>query len=428
MKRVLAVVVAALALMPTPARPADSSKDMKVQLPLTDGTYVSGTLESVDDQNITLKVGGESRQIPLEQVKPIGVYLAKKRIMRDDDARAHMQLGRFLLKHGEEGIARKELLKAVRIDPSLKEEAQKLLESGGASEPKGPQDEGPPKQAKPQPPKEQQAEKGKYAKATPAEIAATTKKADEYAAKAKTFAPALHLVESEHFRIFSAWPASRDGGLASVAEKMYRACCQQFEIDPKENIFAGKCPIYVFWEKKQFEEFSEAIGNSGHVKAAGYAGAGGGGFVYIVMNANRNYAPFCEILVHEGTHAFINRYTAMAHVPTWVHEGMADLVVSTVLTRSWAARKHRAAAMRAMRQNADIRHIFRTVRLDDYDYGLAQSLVRFMIIKDRRAFANFIELLKKRKSETEALQEAFGWTHDELVKNWKAAVPSMYGR
>ena len=62
----------------------------------------------------------------------------------------------------------------------------------------------------------------KVALADSARIATNRVLAFQYADRTqRTIVPTLHLVETEHFLIFTAWNPSHDASLADVAERMY---------------------------------------------------------------------------------------------------------------------------------------------------------------------------------------------------------------
>ena len=49
----------------------------------------------------------------------------------------------------------------------------------------------------------------------------------------------------------------------------------------------------------------------------------------------------------------------------------------------------------------------------------AQSLVRFLVARDRKAFVKFVHLMKQGKSEADALKEAYNLTREDLIRLWR---------
>ena len=263
----------------------------------------------------------------------------------------------------------------------------------------------------------------KFQLATPEEIEAFGKQAAAYAEQTrKTITANLHKLETRPFVIYSAWSRSNDRALAEICEKLYVALCRQFDVPPTANIWAGKCPVFVFWDKEHFRRFTTEVDEVGMTDAAGYQLHRSDGFGYIVLNRVSTRRRFFELLAHEGTHAFIARYLTNLPIPSWVNEGMAEYAAATLVKGSVAARRHVPAARKAVQANKDISHVFTKPAMSDFDYGICQSLVRYLIARDRKAFVRFFTRMKEGASQAEALQEAYGLTGGQLLAQWRAAV------
>jgi hypothetical protein len=100
---------------------------------------------------------------------------------------------------------------------------------------------------------------------------------------------------------------------------------------------------------------------------------------------------------------------------------MLALVPVAAVPGGGAARRYVEATGEAVRRNRDVSRIFQDVRLEDFDYGIAQSLVRYLLARDRKAFVRFIQLMKSGLDDAEALQQAFGLTREQLLGQWRRA-------
>lgn len=268
----------------------------------------------------------------------------------------------------------------------------------------------------------------KYKPVTNEQAAANRKRAIEMAEKTRTFAPNMHMVETAHFLIFTEWDRSNDRPLAEICERMYRALSLQFDVPLKQNIWAGKCPIFIFWEKLHFVRFTQEVDHTALDNVPGYNLQHRNGFCYIVMNRCEKREHFFELLIHEATHAFLGRYLTNQRIPTWVNEGLAEYMAATLVPGYDAEKRYKAANKEALKKNRDVRYVLKSTRLDYFGYGIAQSIVRFMIARDRRRFIRFIQLLKEGKKEDEALKLSYGLTQEQLVRGWEQAVTRIYGR
>jgi hypothetical protein len=253
-------------------------------------------------------------------------------------------------------------------------------------------------------------------------IEACRRRAQALADAAAEFVPKLHRVTTPHFDIWSPWDAAGDHKLARVCERMYAAMCRQFDIPPREKVWVGKCPVYIFGRVADYQRFCREVDPNGLPDAGGYCHWESNGFVYIVMNRCGTRKSFYELLVHEATHGFLSRYLSPRRIPKWVNEGLAEYMAGRMVPGCGAVRRVREATRQAARGRGDVMRIFREVRLEAFDYGLAQSLVQFMIAGDRKGFVKFITLLKQGKPEADALKEALGVSHEELAAAWRRAA------
>ena len=244
----------------------------------------------------------------------------------------------------------------------------------------------------------------------------------------------MHLVETEHFLIFSAWNPSNDRALAKVCEEMYEKLHQQFNISRTEPVWIGKCPIYIFWEPAHFLRFTAEVdrvsrSNSSASHADGYH-ATRGSFSHIVINGVRDFGAsqpeatrrFYEVLVHEGAHAFLNRYISSRSLSRWIEEGLADYMAATLVPMSEASRKHLEGARYGLRRPSAVSRLFEKTELSSIDYGIAQSLVRYLIQTNTDAFITFVQSMKQGTRESDALASAYGLSRSELVRNWSLFV------
>jgi hypothetical protein len=262
----------------------------------------------------------------------------------------------------------------------------------------------------------------KVTPASEAEIARNRNVAMAWFEKArKDICPEMHLVETRDFLIFSTWPHKDDAKLADSCEKMHAHLRQQFMMPRDQQVWAGKLPIYLLEDKQQYHRFTDEVDQRKSPEAGGYLSQQSDGFCHMVLNHVHSATYFYGLLVHEGTHAFLARYATTAALPTWLNEGLAEAMAAQLVPGCTAAARYLSATRAAVLRDIDPSPLFKTVELNELDYGLAQSLVRFLLARDRKAFIQLIKLLKVGTEESEALSRAYGLTREELVRQWKAA-------
>ncbi len=275
----------------------------------------------------------------------------------------------------------------------------------------------------------------RYQLPSPRDIKLAAATRDRWAREMKLIAPKTHKIETPHFFIYSAWAKSDDAKLKGIYEKLYAALCKQFDVKPTENIWIGKLSVYAFWEKRDFVKFSTQVAGVREEraeKAGGFAGHRGR-FQYVnlgpVMVNGMSKADartwFYEILVHESTHAFLARYISREDVPSWLGEGLAEMLSATFVPKGGSSRKMRAAHATVKNGKAES---FLSMMADEHipidrvSYGAAQSLTRFLVSKGKPKFTEFMYKIKSGVDGEKALQEVYGLTHEKLLQQWARRV------
>jgi hypothetical protein len=274
--------------------------------------------------------------------------------------------------------------------------------------------------------------KSKYPKANPEEFQSNRTRALAMAEKTRQeIVWTMHLVETPHFLIFSAWNWLNDAALANLCEAMYQKLSEQFDVPATESVWIGKCPVYLFWDPAHYARFITDVDqsratDSNMAHANGYH-ATKGHFSYIVINGVSQFGAtqemakirFYHVLVHEGTHAFMNRYISDESMPLWLEEGLADYVAASLVPQSDANRTYISASRSALRNPESVKRLLNQTRdLTATEYGIAQSLVRTLVEQDRIAMVRFVELIKHGESDEDAMEEAYHMSRAEFVRNW----------
>lgn len=334
-------------------------------------------------------------------------------------------MGNLLLKRGLDPLAELVFAQVVQEEKTLAKDIASLYEKNDIKQPTWLSQE--------QTPLDQR----RYILPTVKQVQANLKRAKAWGDKMKEIAPKTHLLETDHFLIYSAWAPSDDAKLKQIYERLYGTLCKQFDIPPHENIWIGKMPVYAFWEKPHYVSFCVGVANTSMLiaqRSAGFAGVQGD-FRYVClgpviiegMSKRRAQSWFFELLTHESTHAFLSRYISERHISSWLNEGIAETIASSLVPGSNAEYKLKTAHT-AIKHNrvpiSELLPIFIAdhIPLEGFYYGAAQSITRFLIQKDRKKFIRMVQLMKEGKSDEEALKEAYGMSFQSLLNEWLKAV------
>jgi len=266
----------------------------------------------------------------------------------------------------------------------------------------------------------------KIEKPTREQIKTNTEQAQAMGKKAAAIAPKMHLIETAHFYLYSGFDEKAEDKLfAETAEGMFKVLCKQFDIDPKEGVWAGKCPIYAFDTVEQFVKFCKLAGQENLIKAGGFCAYDNAGMVFMVLNKAAGKTQFYDLMVHEGTHAFLARYLTNGNLPAWVNEGLAEFMCSVIVKDSHANGLWKSATKQVINAKKDPSGVLKQVKLEAFDYGIAHSFVRFLIAKDAKTFGKFVVKLKEGTPEDDALKDLYKVDQTGFLRAWRGGVEKM---
>ncbi len=396
-----------------------------VDVMTSDGNKYHGELMRFAENNLFLKTDDRPTTIFWPNVIQFDVTTEKGSVADLSPAQRLMATGKVLLKLGFRQLAKIHFVRAIKKDFGFTETVKKLCRDARV----------------PFPPElvnsnlTGETEKPlRYVLPTPRQVTRADKRTKEWSKAAKKIAPAMHLIETAHFRIYSTRDESDDRTLAGMCEKLYQAMCKQFVIDLRENVWIGKLPMFIFQSKSNMVDFSADV-VKGLLEAdesvRGYAGHQpfeNAIYRYVVlgpvktkdMDKSRAQMLLHELLVHTSTHAFVSRFINDRAIASWVDEGLAEVMATKLISNTWAIQKLRSATQRATKHGRNIDGLFDTQEIPDdwFHYGVAQSLVRYLIGLSPKKFNRFIEMMKTGKSDAEALEAVYGMTRREMVVRW----------
>lgn len=266
----------------------------------------------------------------------------------------------------------------------------------------------------------------KYDKPTEAQIAAAMERAR---ARAKDVEQKLDVklveMETDHFLIFTNWDKREHGFLKKCVEQAYSAVSKNFDIPSKENIFVGKLPVFMFDNPKEFRQFGTEVDGFKDMPsgAAGYYRSRGDGSGHMVMpkplytDRTKKQAEemWAYVLTHEFTHAFVERYKGNGHIPTWLNEGLAEMVAAGLFPRDVKPIARQLASRVPLERIITDKHGFQGIEV----YPIGRTIVETLVLADRKKFLKMFEAIKDGEESVDALKAAYGWSVDDLEKAWK---------
>jgi hypothetical protein len=241
--------------------------------------------------------------------------------------------------------------------------------------------------------------------------------------------PGTRLYETDHFLFTSNMPPQEVEPYVRYLDAMYDWMCEFYGVPAGTRVWLGdKAPIFAFVERQQFIDFERHYYRVPAQELYGLCHQNSRGDVAIACFRGQNPHDFGQMLVHETSHGFIHRYKTKARLPSWVNEGMAELIGSEMVPRSDAVKRKELVALAMLKQQRSLGGNFFTAEsLDAWQYGAASSLNRFLLNADRKGYVRFIEGLKEGLDWPDALRQAYGGTPEQLVAQYgqRIGVPDL---
>ncbi len=258
---------------------------------------------------------------------------------------------------------------------------------------------------------------------TAEEHKAEEKKTRDKIEKIKGLYPNTALYETHEFLFVSDMPRDQVVPFAASLDKMYDMMCQMYGIKKGASVWKGKCLIVVFLRKADYVSFEEAFFQHTPPEfSQGLCNSSSDGEV--IMNCYRgdDVGHFAEMLVHETSHGFIHRYRTLQRLPSWANEGMAEWIAQSLVGYPGGVKLMREQAVRAMQQSHSLQGMFQEERINPIQYGMAAHLTDFLILKDKRKYAEWVTGMKEGKTWEESLKDAYGLTPAQLLSEFGQAI------
>lgn len=239
----------------------------------------------------------------------------------------------------------------------------------------------------------------------------------------------LQMVETTHYLLFSDADPRVTAQFAGWSEALYRSLLEQFALPALARVWDGKCVLVLFDERRHYEAYARRFDGHQTVHAGAYFavekhGEGEPSLVHLCVPIEGSDARrLQELFAHEGTHAFFELYKTAGRLPLWVHEGLAEYM-TTVNDASLRPAKW-AQALRVAQSREPIDAVFQApvgVELTLPQYGVAFTLVDYLLTAGRPKFKAFIDGLKDGQTADAALRAAYGFGLEELQGHWRLYV------
>ncbi len=386
-----------------------------VALRVAPGESIRGPLLRYDHHTLTVKTSKSERTMRWTDLVPGKAVSLRTQLIDKSKAKDWLALGEFAWALGVKEPAKNAFANATKMEPKLAGAVDRAQNQDAGWAIKG---------------SDKTGGVAKYQKPTPAEDAAAIAGAKEDAAKVEAqLKVRFKELQTAHFLIFTDWDPREYDFLKQNLENAYSAVSKQFELPVNQNIFLGKLPVYMFIHQKDFMDAAEQIDQFPLTKTvAGYYCGREDGTGHMRMwkpdtqggrNTREAEMLWAYVLTHEFTHAFVARYRTNRHIPTWLNEGIAEVIASSTFP---SARTGIYRTAREMADKGSIKSVFEEGLKKGEWYPVMRTLTETMLKQDRAAFLKMFDDIKEGQNEWDALKTNFGWSQDDLERAWREHI------
>jgi len=374
---------------------ASGGEDGAFQLEITErGRKTSYSLVEGDDAGLLVRsADGRERRIPAAQLKLDLFLTCRIRLLPRSDAKGHFVLGQTALNNGQEKEAESLLGVAAQLDPvAYRQKVERLLK------------------------KRADAVRGVPGGKSTEEVEKHL--AERLAMLNREMGGGWRMDETEHFLHFSNLPMPCHQRLKRTNEDVYKSLSGTFGYRERRAPWDGKCEMYYFAKREQFDGFAVKVHSIRNASALGGFFHHGNREATVLIPSETEDKSEAAVLrlvngmvYHELTHAFTSLCGRLTPLNSWLHEGMAVYMEFQQEPRDHPKRREMcrilAAAAGANRVLSWAESRERPRKADGGDtagYAWAWSRVAFLYhlserASDRGQVWRFIQLVKDGKTE-----------------------------
>ncbi len=242
--------------------------------------------------------------------------------------------------------------------------------------------------------------------------------------KVKAKFPDVAVYETAEFMFCSNIPPNQVDPYVKALDRMHDMMCNMYGIKKGTPVWLGKCLVLAFIEKSQFQETQRTFFRAAPENAYGVCNQLPTGRVVMCCYRGNDPNDFGEMLVHETSHGFNFRYRTQRHLPSWVDEGMAEWIGSTLVPTSNAVRRKEQASLRTMQATHSMQGVLDADPIIEIpnSYGMASSLTTFLVRADQKKYVAFINGIKEGKSWQDSLKDAYHGSVEQMVSGYGRAI------
>jgi len=222
--------------------------------------------------------------------------------------------------------------------------------------------------------------------------------------------------ETKYFLLYSDLKGREAQRWQAELDRMYARLSELFAIPKGENIWRGKALVFIFSQERDYMKFCQTMHGAMLEGSAGVCYQMGDGYVHIAFYRQPDERTFAHVLVHESVHGFLHRYKSPARIPTWANEGLAEVIAYELIPERGKQQQLMRFARDQIRNRGSLGDgFFSEDHIEAWQYPVAQTLCEFMIRENMKGYVNFINGIKDGMKWEQSLEQKYGAPRERLV-------------
>ncbi|MEA2734074.1 MAG: hypothetical protein QOE14_525 [Humisphaera sp.] len=455
MRRCFLLGVILISMTAALARGATVDPPQRIKIIKLDKTELTGLITSFTEDDFDLMdAKKQTATLKWEELPPDAIMNLHDRLVRKGSGEQWLNLGKKLLTMpGGRAPGERAFQKALRAEPTLKDQVVEARKNAVLT-PAPPRDPNAPRLtptevtgggipstqpggAEPTDPSKPvvgpknvgRVDPSKWGKQTPEEMTAAVEDLKKFAEETKQRVNSkLVLYETQYFLFYSDLPANDAKNWSGLLDRMYAKLALLFGVPKGENIWRGKALVFVFSRDEDYFKFQMKMHDKTMaVGTAGMCHTFGNGDVHIAFFRQPNELDFAHVLVHESVHGFLHRYRSPIDIPSWINEGLAEVIASELVPRPGITQSSTAQGRQDLQTRRDLGKMFEEEHIVAWQYSVSRTMTEFMISQSRKGYVDFINGIKDGMPWEDALPKKYGVSLDQLVRAYGnyMGVPSL---
>lgn len=253
--------------------------------------------------------------------------------------------------------------------------------------------------------------------------AAEVKNLEAFIEKVREAFPKLTVTQTHEFIVATDMPKQEIGPYVASLDLMHDFLCDLYGIPRGEPVWKGKCLVVAFMSEADFNAFEGRFMGGGLQGAHGVCHQSSDGRVIMACHRGPMADAFAHMLVHETSHGFNHRWMSPQRLPNWLNEGIAEWVGTQVVPHSRQVPLKEASARAFMQQTGSLGPDYLTRNnIEAVQYGISSALVKFLVNRDRKKFAEFVRGIKEGQTAEESLQASYKGSINDLIAAFGASI------